>query len=38
MIPISYLGKPIDSARMVFLASESGEFVTGECFSVAGDD
>ena len=39
MIPIGHIGNPIDIARMaLFLASESGEFITGECFSVAGGD
>lgn len=39
LIPIKRLGKPIDIARMaLFLASERGNFITGEIFTVAGGD
>jgi NAD(P)-dependent dehydrogenase (short-subunit alcohol dehydrogenase family) len=39
MIPLKRAGKPQDVAGMVlFLASESGDFITGETFTVAGGD
>lgn len=39
MIPLQRMGQPIDIARMaLFLASESGNFITGEIFTVAGGD
>jgi len=39
MIPLKRAGQPIDIARMaLFLASESGSFITGEIFNVAGGD
>lgn len=39
LIPLKRLGKPIDIARMaLFLASECGDFITGEVFTVAGGD
>ena len=39
MIPLKRMGHPIDIARMVlFLASECGDFITGEVFSVAGGE
>lgn len=39
MIPLRRMGKPIDIARMaLFLASEAGNFITGEIFTVAGGD
>jgi len=39
LIPLKRAGKPIDIARMaLFLASESGNFITGEIFTVAGGD
>lgn len=39
LIPLKRVGQPIDIARMVlFLASESGNFITGEIFTVAGGD
>ena len=39
MIPLRRMGQPIDIARMaLFLASEGGNFVTGEVFTVAGGD
>lgn len=39
MIPLKRMGKPIDIARMaLFLASECGDFITGEIFTVAGGD
>ena len=39
MIPLRRMGQPIDIARMaLFLASESGNFITGEIFTVAGGD
>ncbi|WP_319508442.1 SDR family oxidoreductase [uncultured Methanolobus sp.] len=38
-IPLKKAGEPIDIARMVlFLASEAGDYVTGETFTVAGGD
>ena len=39
MIPLKKAGKPQDMAGMVlFLASEGGDFITGETFTVAGGD
>ena len=39
MIPLKRAGKPQDMAGMVlFLASEAGDFITGETFTVAGGD
>lgn len=39
LIPLKRMGRPIDIARMaLFLASESGNFITGEIFTVAGGD
>ena len=39
LVPLGRAGKPIDIARMaLFLASECGDFITGECFVVAGGD
>lgn len=39
MIPLQRMGQPIDIARMaLFLASEAGNFITGEIFTVAGGD
>ena len=39
LIPLKRIGQPIDIARMaLFLASESGDFITGEIFTVAGGD
>jgi len=39
MIPLKKAGKPQDIAGMVlFLASEAGDFITGETFTVAGGD
>ena len=39
MIPLKKAGKPQDMAGMVlFLASEAGDFITGETFTVAGGD
>lgn len=39
LIPLRRIGQPIDIARMaLFLASESGNFITGEIFTVAGGD
>ncbi len=39
LIPLKRMGKPIDIARMaLFLASEAGDFITGEIFTVAGGD
>jgi len=39
LIPLKRAGKPIDIARMaLFLASETGNFITGEIFTVAGGD
>ena len=39
MIPLKRAGKPEDIARIVlFLASEAGDFITGETFTVAGGD
>lgn len=39
MIPLKRVGKPIDIARMVvFLASDCGNFITGEIFTVAGGE
>ena len=39
LIPLKRAGKPEDVARMVlFLASESGDFITGEILTVAGGD
>ena len=38
-IPLKRAGKAEDMARMVlFLASEGGDFITGETFTVAGGD
>ena len=38
-IPLKRAGKAEDIARMVlFLASESGDFITGEIFTVSGGD
>jgi 3-oxoacyl-[acyl-carrier protein] reductase len=38
-IPLKRVGKPIDVARMaLYLASECGNFITGEVFTVAGGD
>lgn len=38
-IPLKRMGEPIDIARMaLFLASEGGNFITGEVFTVAGGD
>jgi 3-oxoacyl-[acyl-carrier protein] reductase len=38
-IPLQRIGKPIDIARMaLFLASDGGDFITGEIFTVAGGD
>ena len=39
MIPLKKVGRPIDIASMaLFLASESGNFITGEIFNVTGGD
>jgi 3-oxoacyl-[acyl-carrier protein] reductase len=39
MIPLKRAGRPQDLAGMVlFLASESGDYITGETFTVAGGD
>jgi 3-oxoacyl-[acyl-carrier protein] reductase len=39
LIPLKRAGKPEDMARMVlFLASEAGDFITGEIFGVTGGD
>lgn len=39
IVPLKRAGKPIDVARMaLFLASEAGNFITGEVFTVAGGD
>ena len=39
LIPLKRAGKPIDIARMaLFLASEAGNFITGEILTVAGGD
>jgi len=39
MIPLKRMGKPIDIARMVlYLASDSGDFITGETFSIDGGE
>jgi len=39
LIPLQRVGTPLDVARMaLFLASESGDFITGEVFTVAGGD
>jgi 3-oxoacyl-[acyl-carrier protein] reductase len=39
MIPLRRAGTPVDVARMVlFLASEAGDFITGEILTVAGGD
>ena len=39
MVPIKRAGKPLDIARLVlFLASECGDFITGEIFKVAGGE
>ena len=39
MIPLKKPGRPQDVAGMVlFLASEAGDFLTGEIFTVAGGD
>jgi NAD(P)-dependent dehydrogenase (short-subunit alcohol dehydrogenase family) len=39
MIPLRKPGRPQDMAGMVlFLASEAGDFVTGETFTIAGGD
>jgi len=39
LIPLKRAGKPIDIARMaLFLASDCGNFITGEIFTVAGGD
>ncbi len=39
LIPLKRMGQPIDIARMVlFLASETGNFITKEIFTVAGGD
>lgn len=39
LIPLKRMGKPIDMARVVlFLASEAGNYITGEIFTVAGGD
>ncbi len=38
-VPLKRVGHPIDIARMaLFLADESGDFITGEIFTVAGGD
>lgn len=39
LIPLKRAGKPIDIARMaLFLASNGGDYITGEIFTVAGGD
>ena len=39
LIPLKRPGEPMDVSRMaLFLASESGDFITGETFSVSGGD
>ena len=39
LIPLHRLGQPVDIARMaLFLASNCGDFITGETFTVAGGD
>jgi 3-oxoacyl-[acyl-carrier protein] reductase len=39
LIPLKRMGAPIDIARMaLFLASEAGDFITGEIFTIAGGD
>lgn len=39
LVPLKRAGQPIDIARMAFfLAAESGNFITGETFTVAGGD
>ena len=39
LIPLKRAGRPMDIARMaLFLAAESGNFITGEIFTVAGGD
>jgi len=39
LVPLKRIGQPIDIARMaLFLASESGNFITSELFTVAGGD
>lgn len=39
LIPLKRAGKPLDIARVVlFLASEAGNFITGQTFTVSGGD
>lgn len=39
LVPLKRAGQPIDIARMVlFLASEAGDYITGEIFTIAGGD
>lgn len=39
LIPLKRAGKPLDIARMaLFLASDAGNYITGEIFTVAGGD
>jgi 3-oxoacyl-[acyl-carrier protein] reductase len=39
LIPLKRVGQPMDIARMaLFLAAETGNFITGEIFTVAGGD
>ena len=39
LIPLKRAGKPLDIARLaLFLASETGDYITGEIFTVAGGD
>ena len=39
LIPLKRAGKPLDIARLaLFLASEAGDYITGEIFTVAGGD
>ena len=39
LIPLKHAGKPIDIARMVlFLASEAGDYITGQIITVSGGD